>query len=175
MKVWDEDWQPARAGGSPEGWILQITVLAELPPQRLIRPEETDAPRLDDVAAASPHNRLGLPLLAAWQPAKTGDRAGFVPGHPCIVTSIHGDLCTCLYVARGGLYRTEQPEHVRDLVALEPGQFLRRALELVHSDWEGFANPPTGGSLPDYANLFPGLQVLLVPAGRGPARGGCSR
>lgn len=100
-------------------------------------------------------DRKGFPLLAAWQPAHDAERAGFVPGHPCIVTSITGDLRTCLYIARGGLLTTGQPEHLRDLVVLDPGQFLRRALNLVDSNWAGFATSPHAGALPDYANLFP--------------------
>ncbi len=166
MKVWNEEWQPARVGGEPEGWILEATVLAELPPQRnnipygidltprLIRSEERDLPRLDDVVLSLPRDGKGLPLLAAWQPAHDGERDGFVDGHPCIATSITGDLCTCLYIARGGLLATGQQDPLRDMVVLEPGQFLRRALNLMDSNWAGFDTSPDAGALPDYADLF---------------------
>ncbi|WP_425600043.1 DUF6578 domain-containing protein [Ornithinimicrobium sufpigmenti] len=33
MKVWDTDWQPTQDGAWPEGWIVQATILGELPPQ----------------------------------------------------------------------------------------------------------------------------------------------
>lgn len=33
MRVWDDGWQPARHGGTPEGWILQATILRRLPPR----------------------------------------------------------------------------------------------------------------------------------------------
>lgn len=40
MKLWDEDWQPARHGGQPAGWILGATVL-DAPPQRCPTPPAT--------------------------------------------------------------------------------------------------------------------------------------
>ena len=41
------------------------------------------------------------------------------------------------------------------MVVLEPGQFLRRALNLMDSNWAGFDTSPDAGALPDYADLFP--------------------
>lgn len=66
------------------------------------------------------------------------------------MTSTAGDLYTCLYIDRGGLLTTGQPDHLQDLVVLQPGQFLRRAINLVDSDWQGFATSPDAGGLPDY-------------------------
>lgn len=33
MMRWEEDWQPAQHGAEPCGWILEATILAELPPR----------------------------------------------------------------------------------------------------------------------------------------------
>ena len=166
MSVWNEDWQPSPTGAAPEGWILQALVLQELPPRRGGRPYGVDgAPhlvqhgieptRLADIIATPDRARERFPLLAAWEPTPTDiSYDGLVPGHPCIVTSFDGHFCTCLYVTRNGLIDTGLPILLRDVIILEPKEFIRRALTLVESDWD--APPPTTKkTLSDYLNLLP--------------------
>lgn len=31
MRRWDDAWQPARHGGEPDGWIMRVTVIEDLP------------------------------------------------------------------------------------------------------------------------------------------------
>lgn len=162
MRVWDEDWQPALHGGDPEGWVLDVTVLEELPPRpddvpygidlspKLVGPDEVDLPHL------APGGVPRTPLLAAWQPAggvPASDWAVF--GHPCIITRADADGCDFLLIGHEGLHRPDEVGVVEDFVQLIPPLFVGRSGKLRRSDWPGFSASTPVATLDDYLELFP--------------------
>ncbi|GAA1373232.1 hypothetical protein [Luteococcus sanguinis] len=144
------------------GWIMQATVVAELPPREHGWPYGieplvdltdigSDAPRLFDWApeldanpnaTAEPSDgwTMRTPFFAAVQHDWCPSDSEFALGHPCIVESADTVCVIACYMSRKGMHHTLGVGATEHYVRLSADEFIERSRRLLDSPWSGFRN-----------------------------------
>ncbi|HIW30155.1 MAG TPA: hypothetical protein H9987_09110 [Candidatus Luteococcus avicola] len=163
------------------GWIMQATVLAELPPRERNWPYGIEPlidltgighhpPRVSDWAAEpdassaaeldSPEKwTMRTPFFGAvhyvWHPSDTE----FALGHPCIVESADATSVIACYTSRHGMHHPIGVGDTEHYVRLTADEFIERSRHLLASPWSGFRNEPPAevsySPLERWSDMFP--------------------
>lgn len=163
------------------GWIMQATIVAELPPRDHGWPYGIEPlidltsigpnpPRVSDWAAEldatsgvmvdSPEWwTMRPPFFAAVQYDWHPSNAEFALGHPCIVEWADAKAVIACYTSRHGMHHTIGVGDTEYYVRLTADEFIERSRRLLASPWSGFRNEPTVevaySPLERWSDMFP--------------------